>query len=212
VNGCEVSVRRRAVTAALAGLVATLAVLVAAPASATVAKPRPPDCPPVTVMDSTKQARAVFSGTVEEVERRPRTDGVRGALYEHRVSVGLVYQGKVRTETVQVQTDRNRGGCSLGALSVGTEYMFFVTGSGDPWVASGTSGTCPDNATVTAQVERILGAGEPPVSPAAEEAVFTPVDAGEPESLSRAAAPGAALVIVGLLGLVVVRGLSRRSR
>ena len=42
--------------------------------------------------------------------------------------------------------------------------------------------------------------------------MFTPVDTGEPQPLSRAAAPGAALVLVGLLGLVVVRGVRRRSR
>ena len=67
------------------------------------------------------------------------------------MTVDLVYQGKIDTETVIVQTDRNKVACSLGALAVGTEYMFFVTGTGDPWVAGGTSGTRISNETVVAR-------------------------------------------------------------
>jgi hypothetical protein len=171
-----------------------------------------PACPPVTVRDSSKGAMAVFSGVVTEVERTARTDGQRGAIYTQTVTVDLVYQGNIDTETVTVQTDRNQAACSLGALATGAEYMFFVTGTGDPWVASGSSGTRITNETVDAQVVRLLGEGEPATQPPPEMAEFTAVDKSDPQSFSRSAAPGAALVLVGLLGLVVVRGVSRRMR
>jgi hypothetical protein len=210
---CDDPVPRRLVTTLLGAFLAALVVL-GAGGSADAAKPhkQAPVCPPVTVRDSSKAAMAVFSGTVTDVQRTARTDGLPGAIYTQTVTVDLVYQGKISTETVSVQTDRNRADCSLGALAVNTEYMFFVTGTGEPWVASGTSGTRISNETVVAQVVRLLGEGEGPIDPPPETAVFTPVDTSEPQSLSRSAAPGAALVLVGLLGLVVVRGVSRRTR
>jgi hypothetical protein len=206
-------VPQRLITTLLGALLLGLVVLGAAdPAQAAKPPRKAPACPPVTVRDSSKAAMAVFSGVVTDVERAPRTDGLQGAIYNQTVTVDLVYQGKITTETVSVQTDRNRVACSLGALTKDAEYMFFVTGTGEPWLASGTSGTRITNETVDAQVVRLLGEGVPPIEPTPETAVFTPVDTSEPESLSRSAAPGAALVLVGLLGLVVVRGVSRRVR
>jgi hypothetical protein len=199
-------------TTALGVLVVACAVLAfGSSAHAVTKRHRPPDCPPVTVKDSTKAAMAVFSGTVTDIVKQERTDGLPGAIYVQTVTVGTVYQGRIATETVEVQTDRNRTACSLGALAAETEYMFFVTGTGDPWVATGTSGTRLNNETVTAQVERLLGEGEPPIEPTPEQAEFTPVDTSEPKTLARAAAPGVALLIVGLLGLVVVTVVRRRA-
>jgi hypothetical protein len=197
----------------LGALLTALALLgAAAPAHAAGPPKKEPVCPPVSVDDSSKAAMAVFSGVVTDVQRGARTDGLPGAIYTHTVTVDLVYQGNVTTETVTVQTDRNRAACSLGALAPDTEYMFFVTGNGQPWLATGTSGTRTTTEAVVAKVVELLGEGVPPIEPPPETAVFTPVDTSEPQSLSRAAAPGAALVLVGLLGLVVVRGVSRRAR
>jgi hypothetical protein len=198
----------RLVRTLLAALVAALAcVLVpsSAPASAL-----PPACPFVSIAESTSGARAVFSGTVTAVEPQDRTDGAVGAIYVQTVTVDRVYTGKVDTENVVVQTDRNRDACSLGQLASGTEYMFFVTGNGDPWVASGTSGTRALDDKVLTGVQRLLGPGSPAVEPAPEEATYTAVDTSDPQAFSRAAAPGAALVIVGLLGLAVVRAVAWR--
>jgi hypothetical protein len=205
-------VLRRQLRTLLGVALAALVVLGAGvPAHAAKPAKRAPACPPVTVRDSTKAAMAVFSGTVTDVQRSERTDGQPGALYDQAVTVDLVYQGKIETETVTVQTDRNKVACSLGALAVGSEYMFFVTGSGDPWVAGGTSGTRLSNETVVGQVTRLLGEGKPTSVAPPEPAKFTPADTSEPQAFSRLAAPGGALVLVGLLGLLVVRGVSRRT-
>ena len=190
--------------ALLAALGAGVLLLLAPPAGAA------PECPVVTVQDSSKAARAVFSGTVTDVERMARTDGQPGALYLSTVTVTRVYRGRIGSETVQVQTDRDRVQCSLGELAIGSEYLFFVSGNGSPWLASGTSGTRVLDPTVVAEVVGLLGEGKPPVAPEPERAELTPADVAEPTTLTRAAAPGAALVLVGLLGLAAVRLLARR--
>jgi hypothetical protein len=207
-------VLRRLLTTVAGALLAAFVVLGTGSPAPAAAKPhRASECRP-TVEDSAKGATAVFSGTVSaEPERQPRSDGLRGALYLQTVTVTRVYRGDVSTETVQVQTDRNRDApCNLGALEAGRDYMFFVSGGGEPWVAASESGTRVQNDKVVGEVTALLGEGRLPVEPPPEHAVFTPVDTTEPQSLSRAAAPGAALVIVGVLGLLVVRGVSRRSR
>jgi hypothetical protein len=179
----------------------------AAPATAD----EPPErCPFISVADSTKAAMAVFTGTVTEATKQEKPAGEPGAYFLQDVTVTRVYRGEVDSETVQVRTERVPKACSLGELEVGLDYVFFVVSSGDPWIAESAGGTVVSDSEVVAKVERLLGEGEDPVPPAPESAEFTPVETGEPATLSRAAAPGIALVLIGLLGLVVVRGMGRR--
>ena len=168
-------------------------------------------CTFISVADSSKAARAVFSGEVTDVTEEAKPVGERGSTYLHDVTVTRVYQGEVNTEAVQVRSDKTPKQCSLGELEVGTEYMFFVVSSGDPWVAVSGAGTAVADVGLVDKVVRVLGKGRVPIEPPKPSAEFTPVNTADPTTLSRAVAPGLALVLMGLLGLVVVRGFSRRD-
>jgi hypothetical protein len=168
-------------------------------------------CPFISVGDSSKRSMAVFTGLVTEVAKEEKPAGEPGAYYLQDVTVTRVYRGEIDTEAVQVRSEKVPKQCSLGELSVGTEYMFFAVSSGDPWIAESGGGTVPVDPEVVDKVERVLGEGRAPVAPPKPSAEFTPVEVGEPTTLSRAAAPGLALILVGLLGLIVVRGLGRRT-
>ena len=203
---------RRALVALVLGLAAPTGAGLALGAGATAPASAAAACPAVDVPSSTKTARAVFQGTVAaEPTAAAKTDGSPGALYEQTVTVQTVFQGRIRTSTVQVQTERTPKQCSLGPLTVGQSYLFFAQGDGDPWVAASGAGTSIATPDLLAAVAAILGDGRPPVQPTPEQAVFTSLDPAAPQSLTRSAAPGVALVIVGLLGLVLVRS-RRRSR
>lgn len=156
----------------------------------------------------TKQADDVFSGSVTHA-KRTRSGG--GATMTYDVDVERVYKGDVNTDTVQVTSDRSARTCGLGELPANRRYVFFTKTSGQELTADTCSGTAPAGGLLVHKVEKLLGGGHPPVPPAPQKAVFTRVADAQPMSLPRLAAPGVALVIAGLLGLIVVRRLGRRA-
>lgn len=192
-------------------LLAAAVVVVGAPAGT--AASAPDACSRVTAAQSVEDADAVFTGTVTGVERADRS--ADDVLFAHAVTVELVFKGPVGTEAVTVATrPPNRRSAGLGALEQGETYLFFVRGvDTDPavFVAGGCSGTSLAVGELVTRVEQLLGEGRSPVPPAAPEATFERVDGSEPAAFTRAAAPGLALVLIGLLGLVVVRRLGRRA-
>ena len=148
-----------------------------------------------------RDADAVFTGMVVATtdDRRPTYD----------VEVDRVYKGDISTATVQVKDTAGGTSCALDGQPLGERYAFFVTADGDTFVADACSGTTRSTDRVATRVEQILGEGRDAVPPVPPEANVTVV-AEDLASLQRIAAPGLALILVGLLGLVLVAALSRR--
>jgi hypothetical protein len=159
-----------------------------------------PDCHAgrETLQARTMAADDVFTGTVADRQ-------VRGKQVVYTVAVDRVYKGEIDTAEVPVTTDRRD--CGLPRLEPDAAYVFFTEGA--DLTTGRASGTAPAADSRVAKVERLLGDGRAPTPPAPTEATFTRV-ASEPTSFGRVAAPGLALVIVGLLGLGLAVGLSRR--
>ena len=150
------------------------------------------------------RADAIFVGTVEDV-----TGIRRGRAYEYSVTARRAYKGTVEREVV-VTSRASSSACGLGALQAGTDYVFLVTGEGQPYRSDTCSGSGPAAPRRIQLIEKVTGPGSAIALPAPETATRTRVEDAEPGSLGRLAAPGGALALVGLLGLVVVRRLARR--
>lgn len=171
----------------------------------------PQACAPASLADATKSAAAVFIGTVRGVASDEIS--AQETDYFHSVDVDRVYKpGRgaiIDTEEVELVTQRTNDRCSLGALDEGQRYVVFATLSGDALLADGDGGTALADADLVAELEDLLGSGRPPVPPEMPTATLTPVSVDSPTPFVRAAAPGAGLVLVGLLGLLVTRRLNR---
>lgn len=162
-----------------------------------------------TLEQQARAADVVFSGVLVRSHR-----GTSGAAQDpatiYEVRGEQLYQGTLSSNTVAVVSPQ--GDCDLRDLRADRSYVFFVTEEGPELRADRCGGTAPADPKYVGQVEDLLGAGTSigPAPPTENPPpTFTPVAGGEPETLTRMVAPGIALVIVGLLGLVVVRRASR---
>lgn len=161
-------------------------------------------CKQGTLEQQVERADAIFIGSVDEV-------GEEGTTFTYDITASRAYEGDPERST-QVVSVGGRNACGLGALDVDptVAYIFFAAGTAAPYDADSCGGTTVSNPTKIGKIEAILGSGtavEPPPPP---EAVLTRVEESAPAGLARSAAPGAAVALIGLLGLVVVRRLARR--
>ena len=162
-------------------------------------------CVQSDVRTDIKSADAVFSGVL--VDSSGTAGGSKSDFATYQVEADTLYKGNVRTAAVDVRS-RNDD-CALGDLEADKRYVFFVTEQGTDLRADQCGGTATSSGTLVRQVEQVVGEGTPlgrsdqPDEPVTVE--FTKVSDAEPDSLTRVAAPGFALVLVGLLGLLVVR-------
>lgn len=166
-------------------------------------------CVTTSTQAQAKAAHDVFTGTVTDVTRERGAGGAVTRTYD--VQVERVYKGDVATATARVASSGDGASCGLGGLVADRRYVFFAKSGGAGLSANACSGTARASDRLVSKVERLLGEGRVPVAPAPETAVFTRVADSGPPTLTRTAAPGLALILVGLLGLVVVRRVARRS-
>lgn len=174
-------------------------------------------CVTATPTENAAEADAVFSGTVRE-SRNSRTDsgndgGRQKGIVTYVVDVDRVWQqeGTVVTGTVQVSSARDTATCGLGDLPAGSMYVFFAKARDAGFRAGSCGGSAPISDDFRAEVEDALGSGKAMVPDEENpELVLTQVEESRPQTIGRLAAPGAAVALVGLLGLVFVRLVGSR--
>ena len=193
---------RTSIRAVLALLVVALG-LVTGVGAATSASAADCTCKqPGTLEKQVERADVVFLGTVDSVSKEQP-----GHTYS--ITATRAYKGTVEHST-RVQSLAGAKSCGLGELRVGKEYLFLATGEAAPYDADACGGTSAANPEKVTKAEKILGEGQAVSAPPPPKATMTKVEDSAPPGFARTAAPGAAAVILGLLGLVVVRRLSRR--
>jgi hypothetical protein len=193
---------QRALVLLVVGL--TTVVVADAPAHAACSCERPP------LAQQVNEADGVFSGTVT-MASGPTTSGKR-QIMSYDVKVDRVYKGDISSPSVTVKSNADPTKCGLSIMTAGARYLFFVRANEANLLADKCSGTGPAKNTKTQKVIALLGPGTTPIPPTPEEAKFTEVADAEPLPLTRLAAPGAAMVVLGLLGLMIFGALGRSRR
>lgn len=164
----------------------------------------PAKCPTPTLAKEVKQADVVFRGMVDKA--RPVKGKGKQRFRTYKVKADRVYQGSLVTDAVVV-TAAVGTKCPPPRLRPGQRYIFFATEQGSRLIS--TRATSKATSRLTRKVVAKLGDGVQPQPGAPVRATFTKVAGAAPPSLSRVLAPGAALLIISLLGLLVVGRLGR---
>lgn len=154
-------------------------------------------CDVPSVAQASRQADVVFTGVMRGEQRSGREADLAFA-------VERIYRGQVDAATLDVVTPTDSCGSKLVR---GQTYVVFAREAGQGLVTDECHGTTRARDGVVERLERALGPGEryqPPV-PEPVEPAYTRVAQGSPPELTRTAAPGAALALVGLLGWILVR-------
>lgn len=188
----------RAVRLAFAMLLVCLGLVLTASAPASAAC----TCKQGELEQQVKRADVVFIGTIDAVQ-------AEGDDHTYDITASRAYQGTPERST-QVASAGGRNACGLGELGVGTTYVFLAAGTEAPYAADSCGGTSLANPTKVEKIEKLLGEGTSVDPPPPPQAVLTRVEDSAPAGFARTAAPGGAAVLIGLLGLVVVRRLARR--
>lgn len=224
--------RPRALTrlVALLGALGLLALLLVTSTTPSLAAGAPPR--------GAAEPEDVFTATIERTERDPGLAG-RPARYTYTVQVQQVFgSSEVSTVRVQVQTSAAFNQCATRPESRGqTLYVWRLTRQSTRLLADGCRDVLRATDLRLAALEATYGEPRSPIDtsppqpqyefpdvaytcpetsasvPDVADAVATCEDVAAPQDFDRTAAPGLALVLVGVLGwiVVLVRGRTRRS-
>lgn len=144
--------------------------------------------PTATVPEAVGTAEAVVT---VKILKRLRPDA--GSPVRYRARVLTAFKGSPPS-TIKVMPQPNS--CHLSDFNVGTTYLLFLRSRAQDWLAPAALPSSHNVAMLQPQVEAALA---PPT------VTFGKPLTGSPARLRRVAAPGVALVIIGLLGLLFVR-------
>jgi len=167
-------------------------------------------CERLSLPQKVNKATGIFSGVLT-MATGPTNTGKRQTM-SYDVKVDRVYKGDITSPTVTVRSDADEANCGLTGMSADNRYLFFVRANGTNLLANSCGGTGPATSARTQRLVALVGQGTTPVPPTPDKPEFSTVAGAEPASLTRLAAPGAALLVVGLLGLMVFGALGRSRR
>lgn len=197
---------RPVLAALLVGLTSLLGVaLAASPAHAC-------SCASAPFKKQLAAAELVVVATVEvpdegepsaDVTREPAPTPTEGTGEARAVIVSRVYKGTVSNARMSVSGVD--GPCGVWSGAPDQKLLLLITQGG----TSACSGSRVADTAALEAVQAKLGVGKRVAPPAPAEVVRTPVEVDRPRDFARLAAPGAAAVLLGVLGLAVVSRVQR---
>ncbi|NGN92308.1 hypothetical protein G5C66_06075 [Nocardioides sp. KC13] len=181
---------------------AVTAVVTTSPAPASAAPvTAPAKCPAFKLSDAVKEP-LVFHARVTGPGKPVR----KGGPVVYPVTVVKALKGVISGSNLQVTL--NTGPCQRKSLTANEDYYFFVQQKGDTILAAGSS---PRVEEYTDKLQAEIAKEFPEaVSPEPQQVSFSKPTSPEGAKLVEVAAPGVAMVVVGLLGLIIVQILGRR--